>query len=177
MEKNTMKTTTLAAMVVLALGVQQAAAATATFYRFVDENGRVTYVDKLPTNFEGKVDTVIVDPDANTARLPDVAQSAAQSEAERVIRSGQLENASSQKRAESTLRAAESNLVAAKKALEEAQNNSLAEDWFYVAAGPDGRSHRVPRPAYAERLNALEANIKVAEANLADAQREYRLTY
>jgi len=155
--------TPLIAIAALAAGTAMQAPA-ATFYKYTDPTGRVTYVDREPVVTSGKVEVLTVDPDANTARLPDVLPTEAQTEAERIIRLGQNERLSS-------IKIAEQELVASRKALEDTQNNSVAEDWFY------GPSHRWPRPEYAARLEAHEARIKQAETGLAEAERAYRLTY
>ena len=162
--------TPLIAIAALAAGTAMQAPA-ATFYKYTDPTGRVTYVDREPVVTSGKVEVLTVDPDANTARLPDVLPTEAQTEAERIIRLGQNERLSSIKIAEQQLEAARVELVASRKALEDTQNNSVAEDWFY------GPSHRWPRPEYAARLEAHEARIKQAETGLAEAERAYRLTY
>jgi len=71
---------------------------------------------------------------------------------------------------EAAVRNAQARLDRARAALENAQNNSVAEDWIYY-----GNGHRGPRPEYAARLDSLDAELKAAQEQLADEERRARL--
>ena len=53
---------------------------------------------------------------------------------------------------------ARARLDAARAALEDAQNNSTAQDWVYLGSGNPVGMRRMPRPEYAERLQRLEGS-------------------
>src|SRR5262245_34070836 len=80
-----------------------------TLSKLIDKNGKVTYSEKVPDNYDGKVVPVTIDPNANKASLP------------RPQNPRGDEPAMSPK-AESVARARES-LEAAKKALQNARDN------------------------------------------------------
>lgn len=164
-----MKLSLLAAALLLGTAMQAPAA---TFYKVTDDAGRVTYVDRAPSNFAGKVEVVTVNPDANTAKLPDVVPSDVQVEAERIIRSPQAARLTQGEALSERVQRAQTDLANARAALDQAQNNSLAEDWIYFNRGGRG-----PRPEYAARLDTLATNVKLAEANLAEAEQQRRLAY
>ncbi|MEO5695382.1 MAG: DUF4124 domain-containing protein [Usitatibacter sp.] len=160
-------------MVAAALfGVAALHAPAATFYKLTDNAGRVTYADRAPSNFAGKVEVVAVNPDANSARLPGVVPSDVQVEAERIIRSPQVDRLTKGEVMSQRVERAQAELANARAALDQAQNNSPAEDWIYFTRGGRG-----PRPEYAARLESLEVSVKLAEANLAEAEQQQRLAY
>lgn len=170
-----MKLTTiasLAAIVVAAAAAQQVPAAATTFYKLTDADGHVTYLDRAPAGFAGRVEVVTVDPDANTARLPDGITAEPPSEAARVLRAAAEERLAARQSARSQLDQAQSELAQAKQALQQAQDQSLPQDWIYF-----GNAHRAPRPEYLARLESLESQVKQAEDDLAQAERQYRMSY
>ena len=77
---------------------------------------------------------------------------------------------------EDAVRSARKRLEDARAALQSAQDSSSPEDWIYRPKGPYMRgvspTVRFPRPEYAERLAALEADVKAAEANLEEVERK-----
>lgn len=164
-----MKFFLIAAAALLGTAMQAPAA---TFYKLTDHAGRVTYVDRAPSKFAGKVEMVTVDPAANTAKLPDAVPSDVQVEAERIIRSPQADRLTQGEALSQRVERAQADLASARASLAHAQDNSLAEDWIYFKRGGRG-----PRPEYAARLETLQANVKLAEANLAEAEQQQRLAY
>src|SRR3954447_20035046 len=63
--------TRLARLVFLAAAVMSAGIAAAqTLYKLVDKNGKVTYSESPPKEFDGTVTRMDIDPKANTATLP-----------------------------------------------------------------------------------------------------------
>ena len=47
-----------------------AGASAQTLYKLIDKNGKVTYSESPPKDFDGKVQRMDIDPKANTATLP-----------------------------------------------------------------------------------------------------------
>ena len=141
-------------------------------YKHVDAQGRVTYLDRpVAPTAGGRVQALEIDTAANPARVaPPAATARVETENERIIRRRPAPDA------DAPLKSARTRLEAAKAALEEAQNNSLAEDWIYF--GPNGAAagqRRVPKPEYLARLEALQASVKAAEDTVALEERKLRL--
>ena len=149
----------IALTVLLACAASDASAA--VFYKHVDSQGKVTYTDYPPGTTSGRVETLQID----TSALPTVrlAEPRAETENERIIRRRPVDNTG-------PVLAARERLDAARAALQAAQDNSVAEDWIYF-----GGRGRAPRPEYLARLEGLEAQVKAAEAALADEERRIRL--
>src|SRR5512134_1167405 len=58
-----------------------------TLYKLIDKNGKVTYSEKPPKDFDGKVIRMDIDPKANTATLPKAGSGPRpETEAEKIIR-------------------------------------------------------------------------------------------
>ena len=74
---------------------------------------------------------------------------------------------------DSTIEAARKKAQAARKAYEDARDNSTAEDWVYVnpEKNPLGM-RRFRRPEYEARLAGLERKARQAEEDLARLERE-----
>ncbi len=141
-----MKRILFAAMLsVFALG-----ASAQTLYKLIDKNGKVTYAEKPPKDFDGKVIRIDVDPNANTATLPkptgpllDPARGAA----------------------DANVKAAREKLEAAKKAYQQALDNPGDSDVTYIG-NKGGGTRAVPSEEYAKRLATLESAVKEAEEEL-----------
>ena len=138
-----MKRILLAAMLAaFALG-----ASAQTLYKLIDKNGKVTYAEKPPKDFDGKVIRIDVDPNANTATLPkptgplvDPARGAS----------------------EAGVKAAQEKLEAAKKAYQQALDNPGDGDVSYIG-NKGGGTRAVPTEEYSKRLATLEKAVKDAE--------------
>ena len=86
-------------------------AAAQTLYKLTDKNGKVTYSEKVPPGFDGKVTRMDIDPKQNTATLPKPgAESAPISPEAQLIRKSVQDS-----------RRLEERVQRAKEALEEAQ--------------------------------------------------------
>ena len=121
-----------------------------TLYKLIDKNGKVTYAEKPPKDFDGKVIRIDVDPNANTATLPkptgplvDPARGAA----------------------DSGVKAAQEKLEAAKKAYQQALDNPGDGDVTYIG-NKGGGTRAVQTEEYAKRLATLEKAVKDAEEEL-----------
>ena len=132
-----------------------------TLYKLIDKNGKVTYVEKVPPNYDGKVVPVTVDPNANTATLPKL-------EAGRRPADSASSSGAAPTRSERVAKAKES-LESAKKALEYAQNNP-GEDEVSRIGNKGGGTRPVFSDEYKGRIQKLEAAVKAAEKELAEAE-------
>lgn len=158
------------ASLVLALAIVTADASASVLYKLVDPLGRVTYTNVVPQAFDGTVTRIDVDTSTTAIspeRIPEVL-SQAPVEYDLLVR----------RRAEATgeerLRLAHQRVDAAHAALEDARNNSLADDWIYLGSNNPLGMRRMPRPEYRERLQRLEADVIAAEDALSAVQREFR---
>ena len=121
-----------------------------TLYKLIDKNGKVTYAEKPPKDFDGKVIRIDVDPNANTATLPkptgplvDPARGAS----------------------DAGVKAAQEKLEAAKKAYQQALDNPGDGDVSYIG-NKGGGTRAVPTEEYSKRLATLEKAVKDAEEEL-----------
>lgn len=136
-------------------------AAAQTLYKLIDKNGKVTYSESAPKEFDGKVIRVDIDPKANTATLPKPpAEALAPKPTAGSSPSGSASRAQS----------AREKLDAAKKALQDAQDNPR-EDEVQRVGTKSGFTRPVPTEAYQKRIAALEEAVRKAEEELRDAPR------
>lgn len=126
-----------------------------TLYKLIDRNGKVTYAEKPPKDFDGKVIRIDVDPNANTATLPKPTGP--------II--DPARNASSE-----AVKSARDKLEAAKKAYQEAKDNPGTDDLKFIG-NKGGGTRPVPSDDYAKRLSTLEQAVKDAEEELKRAER------
>ena len=125
-----------------------------TLYKLIDKNGKVTYAEKPPKDFDGKVIRMDVDPNANTATLPKPT--------------GPLVDPA-RATSESNVKAAREKLEAAKKAYQDALENRGDADVTYIG-NKGGGTRAVPTEEYAKKLAGLEKAVKDAEEELKRAQ-------
>ena len=150
----------LLAAVAAAVSLCSADAAAQTLYKLIDKNGKVTYSEKPPKDFDGKVVPMNIDPNANTATLPKPGTSAPASDPR---------FASPAQGGGSPVQAAREKLDAAKKALQNAVDNPGENDVQRVG-NKGGFTRPVPTEEYQKKLNALEADVKKAEEELKVAE-------
>lgn len=136
------------------LGVALAAPAQ-TLYKLIDRNGKVTYSNEEPKDFDGKVIRIEVDPNANTATLP------------------KYQPAPPASRASVDVRALREKVAERRAALEKAKNNPGDDDVQWVGNARGG-TRAVPTEAYKHRLAELERSLKEAEDELHAAQKNGR---
>lgn len=140
-------------LLLLALVFAALPVAAQTLYKMVDKNGKVTYGEKPPENFDGKVTRIDIDPNANTATLPKPPPAAPRKAGPEAPVGIKLRTPAD---------SARENLQKAQKALEEARDNPTDDDFRYVA-NAGGGTRRIPTDAYLERVSALEQSLKRAE--------------
>jgi hypothetical protein len=136
-------------------------AAQTTLYKLIDKNGKVTYSDSPPKNFDGQVIPVDIDTKRNSATINTPGTAAGV----KAIDEKQAADA----RASERVKAAESRLEAAKKALADARENPGENDVNRVG-NAGGFTRPVPTEAYEKRLANLEEAVRAAEAELRQAR-------
>ena len=125
-----------------------------TLYKLIDKNGKVTYSEKPPKDFDGQVIRLDIDPKANTATLPKPT--------------GPLVDPARGK-SDDRVSAAKDKLEAAKKAYQKAVDNPGEGDVTFMG-NKGGGTRPVQSEEYAKRLSALEQAVKDAEEELKRAQ-------
>lgn len=129
-----------------------------TLYKLVDKNGKVTYSESPPKNFDGKVIRMDIDPNANTATMP---KGSALREEGAAAKSASADDA---------VRSARQRLESARKALANARDNPGEGDVTRIG-NKGGGTRPQPSEDYQRRLERLERDVKDAEEELQKAQR------
>jgi hypothetical protein len=149
----------------LAASLGLAEAAAQTLYKLIDRNGKVTYSESAPKDFDGQVVPMNIDPNANTATLP---KPAAAAPAGRGDSDGPSRKPTITK--EERVQAARDKLAGAKKALQDAIDNPKEGDITRMGT-TKGFTRPVPSEDYQKRLAELEERVKKAEEELKVAER------
>ena len=121
-----------------------------TMYKLIDKNGKVTYSETPPKDFDGKVIRMDIDPNANTATLPKPT--------------GPLVDPAKAATADN-VKAAREKLEAAKKAYQNALDNPGDGELTYIG-NKGGGTRPVQSEEYQKRLSTLEQAVKDAEEEL-----------
>lgn len=132
------------------------AAAAQTLYKLIDKNGKVTYSEEAPKNFDGQVIKIVVDPNANTATLPkyeETVRAKPKDDKARAVKVDELKERVAQRKA----------------ALADAQNNPGEGDIGRMGT-VGGFARPVPSESYLKRLADLERAVKEAEEDLQAAE-------
>jgi hypothetical protein len=147
---------------VLAALVVAVPASAQTLYKLIDKNGKVTYVDTPPKNFDGQVIPVDIDTKRNSATIttPGTGQA---------VRSFD-ERAAAEEQAAKRLKVAQEKLDTAKKNLAFARENPGDEDLNRMGNAKGG-TRPVPTAEYEKRLADLEQAVKDAETEVKQAER------
>ena len=155
-----------AAAIVFGIALLCAGAASAqTLYKLIDKNGKVTYSESPPKEFDGKVIRMDIDPKANTATLPKPsATPREETPSEKILRRPTPPTGGADK-----AQAARDKLEAAKKALKDAQDNPGEGDVQRVG-NKGGFTRPVPTDEYQKRLEALQEGVRKAEEELRVAE-------
>lgn len=139
-----------------------------TLYKLIDKNGKVTYSEKAPKDFNGKVVPMTIDPNANTATLPKFPpaekqpSSAPDSDSPRESRGATKSSAD-------RIKDARKKLDDARKALQSAIDNPSEGDVRRIGT-KSGGARPVFSDTYAARINNLENAVKQAEEDLKRAE-------
>jgi hypothetical protein len=136
-------------------------AAAQTLYKLIDKNGKVTYSDSPPKDFDGKVVPVEIDPNRNRASgLPPGA-------------AGQVlsnDKAAASADAGARVKQAQARLEAARKDLAFARDNPREGEVERIG-NVGGGARPVPTEAYERRIAALEKAVRDAEDEVRLAER------
>jgi hypothetical protein len=132
-----------------------------TLYKLVAPNGKVTYVQDPPKNFDGKVIRLDIDTNANTASGRRQTSSSDTNEA--IIHRKEPSSLSQ-------LKEAQARADAARKAYENARDHPAPGDVTRVG-NVGGGARPVFSEDYRKKLDALEAQMKQAQAELERVER------
>ena len=135
------------------------AAIAQTLYKLIDKDGKVTYSEKAPKDFDGKVVPMNIDPKANTATLPKPGPAPRPETRASPTTPG----------SGSAVQAARDKVEEAKKALQDAIDNPREGEVQRVGT-TKGFTRPVPTEEYQKRIAALEENVKKAEEELRVAE-------
>jgi|SRR5688572_2968594 len=137
-------------------------AAAQTLYKLIDKNGKVTYSDTPPKDFDGKVVPVEVDTKRNSATIlpPGTAT-------QQVISPDKAKSADN---ADARLKQAQARLEAARKDLAFARDNPRDGEVERIG-NVGGGARPVPTEAYERRIAGLEQAVRDAEEELRRVER------
>jgi len=136
----------LARIALVAAAALCATASAQTLYKLVDKNGKITYSESRPKEFDGQVIEMNIDPNANRATLPKY-------DATKVPQGGMTPDVIA------NINQAQQQLAAAKKALDEAKASPEMTRMGKVGGG----SREVTSPEYEARVAKLEQDVRDAE--------------
>ena len=154
-------------LVAVALLLAGTPALAQTIYKLIDKNGRITFTDTAPKNFEGQVIPIEIDTKANVAQPPKIPPGGSPP-----MSPYQTQRELTRNEALLRLNQARERYNTAKEALEQGKNPQQDEWQTLVQQGGGGR--RVPNESFFERQKLLEANLQAAERDLAEAEQNYR---
>jgi hypothetical protein len=135
-----------------------------TLYKLIDKDGKVTYSQEKPKNFDGQVIPLNIDPNANTATLPKLEGAPMGGDGiqrrptggPKVSRDQEIYNA-------------QDRLNKAKEALQNAKEHPGPDDMMMVGKVGGGVRY-TPSEDYQKRLDQLEKDVKDAQDALDRAQ-------
>lgn len=154
-------------LLVVALSFAGMPALAQTIYKLIDKNGRVTFTDTAPKNFEGQVTPIEIDTRANIAQPPKIPPGGSPPMSPYATQRELTRN-----EAVVRLNQARDRYNAAKDALE--QGKEVQPDEFQTLVAQGGVGRRVPNASYFERQKSLEATLQQAERELGEAEQNYR---
>lgn len=136
-----------------------------TVYKLIDKNGKITYSEEKPKNFDGQVIPMNIDPNANTATLP-----RATSDRNTVDGTQRVQKDQAKPNAGQQLEQAKDRLEKAKAALQNAKDNPGPDDNLMVGKVGGGVRY-IPSEDYQKKMQQLEQDVKDAEDNLARVEK------
>jgi hypothetical protein len=133
-----------------------------TLYKLIDKNGKVTYADTPPKDYDGKVVPIDIDPNRNRATLTTPGSAEREQALNEKTRAGES--------AEQRVKQARERVEGAKRNLATVRDNPLDNEVERVGKAGGGT-----RPVYSEsyerRVAALEKEVKDAEEELRRVER------
>jgi len=152
-----------AAAALVALG-----ASAEVLYKLIDKNGKVTYSEEKPKNFDGQVIRLDINPNANTATMPKPASGANSGEPTPAGRRP-ADGAAKKPDAEERIAKARERLEGAQKALQAARDNP-AEGDMEILGNKGGGVRMIPSADYQKKLDRLQQDVNSAEEELRRAE-------
>ena len=143
-----------------------AAASAQTVYKLIDKNGKITYSEEKPKNFDGQVIRIDIDPNANTATLPKPAVEETLNQ--RTRSREEKEKADAAKKGQANIDTLQHRLDDARKALKDAQDHPSDADIQYFG-NKGGGVRAVPTEEYQQKIARLTDDVKHAEDALRNA--------
>lgn len=150
-----------------------APAAAQTLYKLIDKNGKVTYSQDKPKDFDGQVVPLDVNPDRNTMTMPKLP---AKEDAKLPpsAREGMTPPPPRRKAEDGSIvggkdETPEEKLERARKAYAEAKDNPGPDDVRWIG-NVSGGTRAIPTEAYQRRLESLERAVKDAEDEVRKAR-------
>lgn len=140
-------------------------AAAQTVYKLIDRNGKVTYSEQPPKDFDGKVIRIDIDPNANKASLGALREEAGTSAQPKAKAKVEAKSVADR------LEEARKKLDAARKALEDAKENPREGDIQWLGK-VGGGARPVPSEEYQQRLAQLERAVKEAENEVHELEQQ-----
>ena len=146
-------------------------AAAQTLYKLIDKNGKVTYAEKPPANFDGKVIRMDIDPNANTAVLPKPGASGSSESSNKDTETQRRDSSVKKKSAEEErLERARSKVDDAKQRLQDLIDNPSDDDVMRIGK-VGGGARPVFTEEYQEKIKRAEAAVKAAEEEFERVER------
>jgi hypothetical protein len=143
-------------------------AAAMAVYKLIGKDGKVTYTQLPPSNFDGSISRLDIDADANAVTLPAPVSRAELTRKEvvagKVVRPLSVPDGD-------RLEAAQKRVDAAQRALEDAQNNAGPEDYIWFGPNNPLGMRRALKPEYLARISQLEQDLNLAQEDLKTAER------
>jgi hypothetical protein len=133
-----------------------------TVYKLIDKNGKITYSEEKPKQFDGQVIRIDIDPNANTTSAP--KRSAEES------REVRMRERPDKKKAEPEpdIGLLQQRVDAARQALKDAQDHPGDSDVQYIG-NKGGGTRAIPSEEYSAKITRLSDNVKRAEDALRNA--------
>jgi uncharacterized protein DUF4124 len=142
-----------------------------TLYKLIDKNGKVTYSEEKPKNFDGQVIRIDVDPKANTMTLPKPEAAKKGDESASTVKRTTAPRNTAKADAEARVEQARAKYESAQKAFEAARDNPGADDVQFIG-NKGGGTRAVPSDEYQQKLAQLEKAVKDAEEELKRAEKD-----
>jgi hypothetical protein len=152
--------TKLAAATLTLLAAASLAAGAQTLYKLIDKNGKITYSNEKPKEYDGEVIPLTIDPNANTATLPKAAPGGLNNPAATAAAKNQA----------ARMEGAQERLTRARAALQEARDNPREGDFDRVGT-TSGFTRPVASEQYLQRLSHLEDEVRQAEDAVAKLEK------
>jgi hypothetical protein len=130
-------------------------------YKLIDKNGKVTYSEEKPKNFDGQVIRIDIDPNANTATLPKGQRARSAEDTPRPRSDGGPKKADK----EAQVAAARERLEAAQRALQDVRDHPSDSD-VQILGNKGGGVRMLPSAEYQKKLDDLELAVKRAQEEL-----------